>query len=857
MKNLFHRLPITDYRLLLISLLFSGISIAGNSNTFSFAQICDTQLGFGKSYQHDVEAFKQSVEKINELNPDFVVVCGDLVNSPGNQSFSDFKEINSRFTVPSYLVSGNHDVGNNPTIATLNRYRKIIGKDYYSFNNKGITFVVVNSQLWKSPVKGETEKQDLWLKKTLASAKKEKSPVVILQHYPVFLEKPDETDEYFNLPRKTRKKLLNLFGKNGVIAVLGGHTHRKIINEYNGIKFVNGETTCRNFDGRPLGFRVWEYETSEKNDKQDACPTLTHKFVPLDIKKIEEKLVKRDLFSDTWVATDALGRKLPGYDDCGQTKSNKFVGIFYWTWHHTNHGGPYDVTKIVAESKRTGKPPKWGPLGTHHWGEPELGYYVNTDPYINRKHASMLVDAGVDVVLFDTSNPPFTFRDEYMALCKTYKKIRDEGGKTPQIAFLTPFGDPTTVINKLATNFYGKELYKDLWFIWKGKPLILANPTYFKDNPVISNFFTFRWCLGSYFAKPWESNQWSWLNVYPQHVFYNSEGSAEQMSVGVAQNAMNNDLACMSCKEGAMGRSWHNGKKDTRKNAVNYGYNFQEQWGKAHKINPEFIFITGWNEWVMGRFLEWYKYTAKKDSYYPDALFVDQYDHEYSRDIEPMKGGHTDNYYYQLIANIRKYKGVRKPEKTTPAKTILIDGKFEEWKNVHPEFRDTLGDTTHRDFRGYGKTHYTNKTGRNDIIASKVSCDESNIYFYVTTREPLTPHTDNNWMMLFIDTDQNKKTGWEGYDFIVNGNVLNSETTTVKRTKNGWNWKTVGNVNYKYSGNEFEVKIPRKIIGMSSPVIAFDFHWADNIQKKNDIIEFSVSGDSAPNRRFDYRYESN
>ncbi|MCK5853222.1 metallophosphoesterase [bacterium] len=849
MKNLF-------YRLLLTSLLFSGILIAGNSNTFSFVQICDTQLGFGKSYRHDVEAFKQSVEKINELNPDFVVICGDLVNSPGDQSFSDFKEINSKFIVPSYLVSGNHDVGNNPTKDSLNRYRKIIGKDYYSFKNKGITFVVVNSQLWKSPVKDETEKQDLWLKKTLASSKNEKSPVVILQHYPVFLEKPDETNQYYNLPLKTRGKLLDLFADNGVIAVLGGHVHRKIANEYKGIKFVNGETISKNFDGRPLGFRVWEYETSEKNDKQDACPTLNHKFVPLDVKKIEKKLVARDLFSDTWVATDAIGRKLPGYDNCGATKSNKFVGIFYWTWHHLRHQGPFDVTKIVAEAKKTGKLPKWGPwYSGHHWGEPELGYYVNTDPYVNRKHASMLVDAGVDVLFFDTSNPPFTFRDEYMTLCKTYEKIRSEGGKTPQIAFLTPFGDPSAVVNELATNFYGKGLYKDLWFIWQGKPLILANPTYFKDNPVISNFFTFRWCLGSYFTKPWESNQWSWLNAYPQHVFYNDKGEAEQMSVGVAHNAMDNDLACMSCKKGAMGRTWHKNKKDTRKNAVNYGFNFQEQWNRAHKINPNFIFITGWNEWIAGRFDKFHIYTAEKDSYYTNGIFVDQYNQEYSRDVEPMKGGHTDTYYYQLVDNIRRYKGVRKPAKAILAKSILIDGKFEEWKDVQPEFRDTLGDTTHRDFRGYGKTHYTNKTGRNDIIASKVSYDESNIYFYVTTRDPLTPHTDKNWMMLFIDIDQNKKTGWEGYDFIVNENVLNSGTTTIKRAKEGWNWKKVSNADYKYSGNEFEVKIPRKVLDLTNTEIAFDFHWADNIQKENDIIEFSISGDSAPNRRFNYRYE--
>ncbi len=41
---------------------------------------------------------------------------------------------------------------------------------------------------------------------------------------------------------------------------------------------------------------------------------------------------QRDLFSDTWVATDALGRQLPGYEECGPVRENRTVGIFYFLW---------------------------------------------------------------------------------------------------------------------------------------------------------------------------------------------------------------------------------------------------------------------------------------------------------------------------------------------------------------------------------------------------------------------------------------------------------------------------------------------------------------------------------------------
>ena len=60
-----------------------------------------------------------------------------------------------------------------------------------------------------------------------------------------------------NLPSAKRMELLDLYEQYGVVAVLGGHAHRVIVNDYKGIQLVNGETTSRNFDKRPMGFRLW------------------------------------------------------------------------------------------------------------------------------------------------------------------------------------------------------------------------------------------------------------------------------------------------------------------------------------------------------------------------------------------------------------------------------------------------------------------------------------------------------------------------------------------------------------------------------------------------------------------------
>ena len=78
-----------------------------------------------------------------------------------------------------------------------------------------------------------------------------------------------------------------------------------------------------------------------------------------------------------------------------------------------------------------------------------------------------------------------------------------------------------------------------LWFVWDGKPLLMADPQFVKD-PAQLAFFTYRRPMPDYWLGPSGPDQWSWLEVYPQHEFKNAQGEVEQMSVGVAQNALPN-----------------------------------------------------------------------------------------------------------------------------------------------------------------------------------------------------------------------------------------------------------------------------------------------------------------------------
>jgi hypothetical protein len=551
-----------------------------------------------------------------------------------------------------------------------------------------------------------------------------------------------------------------------------------------------------------------------------------------------------DLWSDTWVATDALGRKLPTYEECGPPRPGKTVAIFYFVWlgAHENEG-PYDITKILAANPNN---PQWGPKGAfHHWGEPEVGYYLSNDTWVIRRHVEMLNDAGIDLLVLDATNA-FTYHDNYMLLCRVLEKVKAIEGKCPKIAFMCNSRSVETV-TKLYNEFYSKCYYPSVWFRWQGKPLMLSSDDGLPQH--IRDFFTFRQSWAWSHPNGWfkdGKDKWPWLDNYPQAYGWHEPGQPEEISVCVAQHPTS-----------YIGRSFHNGRQPgPNELRTAEGLCFAEQWRRALEVDPEVIFITGWNEWVAQRYISngenWMlgRKLAKGETY-----FVDTYNQEFSRDIEPMKGGHTDNYYYQMIANIRRFKGVRKHEPSSPPKTISIDGKFGDWTNVRPEYRDHIGDTEHRNSQGWGDAgRYINTTGRNDFIRSKVSRDATNVYFYVETREPVTPCTDPNWMLLFIDVDQDSKTGWHGYDYLVNFEVIDHHTTTLMRTDKGWNWKPVAKLNYRVSGNKMELAVPIKALGLAGKRVSLDFHWADNIQKPDDIIEFAVSGDSAPNRRFNYRY---
>ena len=325
------------------------------------------------------------------------------------------------------------------------------------------------------------------------------------------------------------------------------------------------------------------------------------------------------------------------------TNRTDLVGICYTMWFNAVLGsGTQPVTHALNVTELTEKygwsaeygfgnaEKQYNDEGSfHYWSEPAQGYYRSTDKEAIRRNLTLLEAAGVDFLVLD-----FTFvggstvkhkqfwdsHVEYssIALLDTMVEMRAEGKKTPYVVM---WPNEVEAFDTFYEKFYGVEKWKDCFVYWNGKPFIMHWRYKATETPT----FTTRAMYGLQ-GKVFEG-QWSYLEADNRlTVAYDTEGKPEHIGVSVATQATYmSDTTTAHGRQG--GRFWN------------------AQWQTAFEHHPKIITLTWWNEWCAQLFHINGKY-----------VFTDNFNQEFSRDIEPMKGGHGDLYYRWLCEYIRAYK---------------------------------------------------------------------------------------------------------------------------------------------------------------------------------------------------------
>ena len=330
------------------------------------------------------------------------------------------------------------------------------------------------------------------------------------------------------------------------------------------------------------------------------------------------------------------------------TDKNDLVSICYSTWFNPivaksgSASGIYNITEILAGNGQ------WGPENAFHfWGEPAVGYYRSDDKSVIRTHMTQLAEAGVDFIIIDNTNAQantwgagaagsywdLMVSQSCTALLDTILTMRSEGKQTPYVVFWNRVDEQEgwNTPSRIYQEFYSSGRYRDCWVYWNGAPLMLVTSLNQGGGATdVRNFayreqFTLRQQTVAILSGNLAQNEWTFL--YDGSVpCKDANGNYEQISVYVARQS-----TYMSNTRTAIGRRG--------------GETFYKQWLRAFEYRPKVVTLTWWNEWAAQRFIV-----------NGENVFTDNYNQEYSRDIEPMKGGHGDGYYQWMKQYISAYK---------------------------------------------------------------------------------------------------------------------------------------------------------------------------------------------------------
>ena len=329
------------------------------------------------------------------------------------------------------------------------------------------------------------------------------------------------------------------------------------------------------------------------------------------------------------------------------------IGIEYSLWHcpasssrHYHPDGPvYDISQILAGKQ------SWGPIHEFHWwGKPDAGYYcLAENPDLLRRHAELLRDAGVDFVVIDATNQPKQadsgpdIIEPFAEMIKTWNNVSGAPKIVPWVPIIRG-GDMVEYLDRMLKR------YPQMAFNYEGRPLLLAAGNLSEPAAIRSEKdrgrYTIRTMWGLLGLPQLRSGEWSFMQpcaagfraaagneVCRQQVTYHQR-AVEQISVAAAYQT-----SYMSDKSSAVPKF--------------HGRTLLRQLQTAHFLRTvPIVTIAGWNEWIAQSFCADDPDATrcegpKHDPSTITPVFVDQFDAEYSRDLEP--GGGLGDYYYRLM----------------------------------------------------------------------------------------------------------------------------------------------------------------------------------------------------------------
>lgn len=560
-----------------------------------------------------------------------------------------------------------------------------------------------------------------------------------------------------------------------------------------------------------------------------------------------QELTERKNVREALCGTDALGREI---SPAGET-NGKLVGLFYLLWlgnDYSDKGEPYfdgiyDMSKMAfSEIYSSGGTPF---VKHHFYAEPLFGYYNMQDYWVVERHVQMFIAAGLDFLAIDSTNNSI-YQGPLTVLLEILEKYRVNGYKVPKIMFLTNTNSHQRV-EQLYNFLYKDGRYQELWFNDEDEG---RNPdkkpwvTMRVDQKVyltkaVRDTFYFR--DSQWPNESFKDNGFPWIEFTRPQPVHNGV-----ISVSVAQNSgmhMSNSVQYENSPNNIdyYNQNWGRGYTSVdgvnSKDRINEGSNFQEQWDVAMASDARIVMLLEWNEWTA------LKLATEVSGVGNTVVFFDCASVEFSRDIEPIKGYYGDNFYMQMIKNMRAFRGESGKGISINNADISSKRITDAWNLVTSGVADFSGQKTRDYINSDGSATYTNTTKRNDIVEIRVAQDEKNFYFLIKCDKNITEAEDENWLNLWIKTQSGNKK----YDFVIN-RKREGNKAKVEDCSSG---EIVGESYLVQDGKYLQLSVAKSLLNNAEVI---DIKVSDNVDFSNDTMLLYVEGDSAPYGRLNYRF---
>lgn len=229
---------------------------------------------------------------------------------------------------------------------------------------------------------------------------------------------------------------------------------------------------------------------------------------------------------------------------------------------------------------------------------PVIPNYKCDDPTLIHKHLQWMRRAGIDAIVYDiygfktweiTDIP----KDRTLPLLvEALSQQDDEGRKLQLIIWLEKwFSNPTVEQYRFGLNYIQEQLAKQpFYYQYHGKPLVLAYLNYGDDefNIIAQEYPDFSLRR----IRPFKTDVWSYIEDFPQ------TENREWMPVNPGFDPYLENAYCAKYLE----------KKELNLEEVRLcsqvaaarredGQLFERQLLRTREIDPEIIFISGWNDW--------------------------------------------------------------------------------------------------------------------------------------------------------------------------------------------------------------------------------------------------------------------